>query len=280
MNETLDSLYKLIINEQKNGYRDNSAFEGFEKTITLLCDKESERFENDQIKKLFLDIKITAKDYGLANSIIRQGKVAEIGRMLLSLRDLIQSYHSDETTQRHFSQLEIKERALQNKQEGKYDSAISELESILETNPEDTFALSHLAHIYLLMGNFEESGRFIDIALKLDPSNVFANRIKGDVLFMEGYFDESASIYEGIINLKPDDPYTYIKLGTIYRKQNKINDALSVIKRGLEIDPENPSLHKALGDVYSQLGDDEIAISEYQKAIDIDPEDEYALKGI
>ncbi len=281
MNEILDNLYRLLTNEHKNGYNDNSAFEGFEKTVTDLCDREFERFKNDQIQKLLLDIKTTAKDYGISEPMTRQGKVTEIGRMLLTLRDLIQNYNLREIkTQRHNSQIEIKERVLQHKQEGKYESAIADLEGILEANPKDTFALSHLAHIYLLMSNFEESNRLIDIALKLDPSNVFANRIKGDILFMEGYLDESALIYEGLINIKPDDPYTYSKLGTIYRKQNKINDALSIINRGLEVDPENPSLHKALGDVYSQLGDDEKAISEYQKAIDIDPEDEYALKGI
>jgi tetratricopeptide (TPR) repeat protein len=281
MNETLDILYKLITHEQTNGYKDNSALEGFEKTVSDRCDNEIARFKNEQIHKLFQDIKTSVHDYGIANYSVRQGKITEIGRMLLTLRDLIQNYRPDETmAQRYVSRSEIKERALQHKQEGRYGDAISDLENVLESNPDDTFALSQLAHIYLLQNNLEESNRLADMALKLDPSNVFANRIKGDILFMEGYFEESALIFEGIINLKPDDAYTYSKLGTIYRKQNRINDALSAIKRGLEIDPENPALHKALGDVYSQSGNDEIAISEYQKAIDIDPEDEYALKGI
>lgn len=281
MNETLDILYKLITHEQMSGYKDNSAVEGFEKTVSDRCDIEIERFKNEQIHKLFQDIKTMACSYGSANHSVRQGKVTEIGRMLLTLKDLVQHYRPDETiTHRYISRTEIKERALLNKQEGRYNDAISDLENILESNPDDTFALSHLAHIYLIQNSFEESNRLADMALKLDPSNAFANRIKGDILFMEGYLEESALIFEGIINLKPDDAYTYSKLGTIYRKQNRINDALSVIKRGLEIDPENPALHKALGDLYSQSGNDENAVSEYQKAIDIDPDDEYALKGI
>ena len=166
------------------------------------------------------------------------------------------------------------------KQEGRFPEAILEFEKSLESKPDDAFALSHLAHIYLQQGKLEEASRFIDRSLKVNPSNPFVHGIKGEILFQEGNMVEAAAVFEEVLNLKSDDTYAHSKLGVIYRKQGKMQEAMSILNRGLEISPDNPSLHHALGDVYAWLGNDEEAVAEYQKAIDLDPEDEYAFRGL
>jgi tetratricopeptide (TPR) repeat protein len=282
MPEILDTIYRLITREQTTGYKDSSSLGGLEGVVGLLCDKELATIKDEQIQKMLQDMKLAVHDYGESKNDMRERKIAELGRILLSLRDAYQQLKklSASSQERRTSYPNIKDKALNYKQEGRYAEAISEFEKVLESQPNDDFALSHLAHIYLQQGRLEESSRLIDMALKVNPSNPFANTVKGEILFTEGNMVESAMIFEGLINLKPDDVYAYNKLGIIYRKQGKINEAMSILKRGLEISTDNPSLHHALGDVYSQLGNDEEAIAEYQKAIDIDPEDEYAFRGL
>ena len=279
MSEILDVLYKLITREQMTGYKDSSALGGFEKVINDWCDKELANDSDEQINRIMQDMKLSAQSYGTVSHEMRERKIAEIGRILLNLRDVLQQ-RSAKALQPQFNRPDFREKVLIYKREGKYTEALTELDKLLESNPDDVFAISHLAHIYLLQNKLEESGRLIDRALKLEPSNAFANKIKGDIFFVEGNMAESATVFEGLINLKPDDTYAYSKLGTIYRKQDRLENALSILKRGLEIDPEDTALHKALGDVYSQSGNDENAVAEYQKAVEIDPEDEYAFRGI
>lgn len=282
MADILDTIYRLITREQMTAYKDSSSIDGLEGIINSLCDKESAIIEDEQIQKMLQDMKQIANNYRQSNIDIRERKIAELGRILLSMRDAYQhlsaSRQSDQKTQTSYPN--IKEIALNYKQEGRLSEAISEFDRVLESRPDDDFALSHLSHIYFQQGRLEEANRLIDRALKISPSNPFANTIKGDILFTEGNMAESATLFEGVINLKPDDAYAYNKLGIIYRKRGKNDQAMSILKRGLEINPDNPSLHHALGDVYSQLGNDEEAIAEYQKATDIDPEDEYAFRGI
>jgi Flp pilus assembly protein TadD len=166
------------------------------------------------------------------------------------------------------------------KQEGRFSEAIAEFERALESEPDNHFILSHLAHIYQQQGKLEEASRLIDRALKASPANPFAHSIKGEILFQRGNMEDAAAIFEEVLNLKPDDAYAHSKLGVIYRKQDRTEEAMSVLNRGLEISPADPSLHHALGDVYSQSGKDEEAVAEYQKAVDLDPEDEYAFRGL
>jgi len=279
MSEILDVLYKLITREQMTGYKDSSALGGFEHFVSEWCDKELDNNSDDQVSQILKDMKLTSQNYGTVSLEMRERKIAEIGRMLLNLRDVMQQ-RSAKASQVQFNRPDFREKVLMYKQDGRISEAITELDRFLESNSDDVFALSHLAHVYLLQNKLDESGRLIDRALKIDPSNAFANKIKGDILFIEGNMSESATIFEGLINLKPDDTYAYGKLGVIYRKQGKPENALSILKRGIEIAPDDPALHRALGDVYSQSGNDEEAVAEYQKAVEIDPEDEYAFRGI
>ena len=83
--------------------------------------------------------------------------------MLLSLRDALQQVSDpDEEADKYYDESESdshKDRGMAYKQEGRFPEAIAEFESALETEPDDHFALSHLAHIYLLQDKPQEASR-------------------------------------------------------------------------------------------------------------------------
>ena len=284
MSDDLETLYKVLTREQTTGYSGSSVLGGFEEFVAGWCDKVLAGNDDQHVQKVLHDMKLMAEGYENATQEARERKVAEMGRMLLSLRDLLQQipdrYETPVAYPGHSEPDVHKDRGMAYKQEGRLSEAIAEFERAIESNPDDHFALSHLAHISLQQGKLEESSRFIDRALKVNPANPFAHGIRGEILFKEDNMGEAATVFEEVLNLKPDDIYAHSKLGVIYRKQGRIKEAMSILNRGLEINPENPSLHHALGDVYAQLGKDEEAIAEYQKAVDLDPEDEYAFRGL
>ncbi len=284
MSDNLEVLYKVLTREQSTEYKGTSVRGSFEGFVANWCDKVLDGRNNQQLQRVLRDIKSAAEGYETVAQEMRERKVMEMGRMLLSLRDLLQQIPDrDEEFAVSPGQDEPgahKDRGVAYKREGRLPEAIAEFEQALESNPDDYFALSNLAHIYLQQDKLEESNRLIDGSLKVNPENPFAHTIKGEILFKEGKMGESAAVFEEVLNLKPDDSYAHSKLGVIYRKENRIDEAISILNRGLEVDPDNPSLHHALGDVYAQRGRDEEAIVEYQKAVDLDPEDEYAFRGL
>jgi tetratricopeptide (TPR) repeat protein len=284
MPEDLDTLYKILTRERTTGYSGSSVLGSFEKFVMDWCNNMLSGSRNQRIQRTLRDMKSTVEGYGVSSRESRERKIVEMGRMLLSLRDLLQNAADEQETS--FSQPDHEERdthqdiGIAYKQEGKITEAIAEFEKAIESNPDDHFSLSHLAHIYYQQGKFENASRLIDDSLKLNPSNPFAHSVKGEILFAEGRMEESATIFGEILNLKPDDTYAHGKLGVIYRKQGRMKEAISIIERGLEIDPDDPSLHHALGDVYAWQDKDEEAIEEYQKAIELDPEDKYAFRRL
>ena len=267
--EDLENLYRLLAREQSSGYNDSSSVTSFEDFVADWCNK----INNPQAQSILDAIRAMSEGYETANRDIRERKITETGRMLLSLRDTL---HDSARTDRY----EYKKKTLDYERDGDLDDAVAELERSLESKANDISVLSRLSQIYLKQNKIEESSRLIEKALKIDASDAYANGVKGELLFIEGNLEGAAEIFEGLLNLKPNDVYPYSKLGMIYRKQGRVNESLSVLRRGLEIDPADPSLHHALGDVYGYLEKDEESVTEYQKALDIDPEDNYAFRGL
>ena len=284
MADALETLYKVLTREQTTGYAGSSVLGSFEEFMSGWCDKVLAGNDAQPVRKVLEDMKSASEEYHTVSAESRERKIAEIGRMLLSLRDILQQLPETVGTpvpeQERSEPDAHKDKGMAYKHERRFPEAIAEFEQALEENPDDHFALTHLAHIYLQQGNLDESSHIIDRALKANPGNPFAHSVRGEILFKEGNMEEAASVFEEILNLKPDDKYAHSKLGVIYRMQGKAEQAISVLERGLEIDPDDPSLHHALGDVYARSGKDEEAIGEYQKAVELDPEDDYAFREI
>ena len=169
------------------------------------------------------------------------------------------------------------EQGLTHKRGKRWDEAIGEFEKTLALNPDDGFALSNLAHIYLIQNNLQQAQHLIEKARKSNPSDWFACGLQGDILSRMSDLAGAASAYEEQLALKPDAIYAYVNLGIVYRKQGKLDSALSTLKHGLEIAPQMPKLYHVLGDVYVALGQNESAMKQYQRAIELDANDEYAF---
>ncbi len=169
------------------------------------------------------------------------------------------------------------ERGLAYKRERHFDEAVVEFEQSLALNPDDSFALANLAHIYLIRNDLRQAQHLVERARKANPNNWFACGLQGDILARSGDLAGASSAYEEQLALKSDAIYAYINLGIVYRKQGRRDAALSILTRGLEVAPDTPKLYNALGDVYAALRQYEQAQAQYQRAIELNSEDQYAF---
>ncbi|MBM3236856.1 tetratricopeptide repeat protein [Candidatus Poribacteria bacterium] len=163
------------------------------------------------------------------------------------------------------------------KREKHWDEAIAEFEQTLKFSPDNTFALSNLAHIYFIQNDPQQAQHFVEMARKSNPNDWFACGLQGDILGRLGDLAGATSAYEEQLALKPDAIYAYVNLGIVYRQQGKLNAALSILKQGLEIAPQMPKLYHVLGDVYAALKQNEQALAQYQRAIELNANDDYAF---
>ncbi len=90
MSQNLETLYKVLTREQTTGYKGSSVMGSFEEFVSGWCDKVLSANRHEQVQRLLHDMKSMAEGYGKAATEMRERKVAEMGRMLLSLRDLLQ----------------------------------------------------------------------------------------------------------------------------------------------------------------------------------------------
>jgi tetratricopeptide (TPR) repeat protein len=127
--------------------------------------------------------------------------------------------------------------------EGKRDAARTELQKILNLDPEDGFAYLHLGQLDRQEGRFEQARQELEHAKTLmpdDPEVPFEQAQLEDLL---GDQDKAIEILQGLVKSseRPEGQYTASeahvhavaleRLGSIYRSQNKIDQALEAFRQ-------------------------------------------------
>jgi hypothetical protein len=90
MSDDLETLYKVLTREQTRGYSGFSVLRSFEEFLADWCDGVLAGNSDQHVQRLVHDMKSAAEGYGTATQETRERKAAEMGRMLLSLRDILQ----------------------------------------------------------------------------------------------------------------------------------------------------------------------------------------------
>lgn len=155
---------------------------------------------------------------------------------------------------------------------GWYDEAISEFESCLQVDPNDSFCHAQLSRLYfkklLLDRAISEYRRLLDI----DPTSLVTMTYLGDVLKLRGSFQEALKIYREALSLDRSYPLTYYNLGLLYMDMDQPEEALKIFQKGLKVAPRYSRLHLVLAAAYKKIGDNDKAIRAIDKAREINPD--------
>ena len=71
-------------------------------------------------------------------------------------------------------------------EQGEYESAITYFDKVLNSNPDDAYALNNAGWAYLKLGKIQTSLDYINKSIQLNPSNSYAYRNKAYALQAKG----------------------------------------------------------------------------------------------
>jgi len=133
---------------------------------------------------------------------------------------------------------EVAVAARKNVQQGKYQTAEKQYQTLLAKNPKNLDALSNLGVVY----------------------------------FRTGKIRSAESMLKKALAIAPNDDFLLTTLGIVHYRQSKFDEALKELSKAIEINPNSATAHNYLGITASQKGRQQQAEKEMLQAIAKDPD--------
>lgn len=162
--------------------------------------------------------------------------------------------------------------------DGDLDSALEQIRSARENNPDDTANL-WLAEVNLLQAleQHEQAVETASEALQAHPENqslLYARSMSHESL---GNIDQSLADLSTMVDLKPDNPTALNALGYVLTVHTeRLSEARGYIEDALTMEPDNPAILDSMGWVLFRQGDTEGALDYLRQAYEIYPDPEIA----
>ncbi len=168
---------------------------------------------------------------------------------------------------------------------GDYEGAYTDLQAIVQAEPENVEAQFQLGIAALRSGHDEEARAAFKKVLELDPERAAAvHHNLGALAYQEGRIDEAIAEFKIALSSDPDDPDTHYQLGAAYLVQAlpddptapvdeaKVEMAIEEFQKALAVEPQKAEALVGLGNAYlfSQRTDE--AITQLEAALEIAPE--------
>lgn len=148
-----------------------------------------------------------------------------------------------------------------------YGDGIPYFEKVLETYPDNFYALFGMADCYRGLNQSAKSLEFWNRILVNDPHNKVILTRAGDALRALGRLDEAEETYHKALNIE-FDTYAVLGLALIHKARGNYSEALSSLQAILRNDPNNPRVYIEMAECYTSLRQKDEAIkilSQFQK---------------
>ncbi len=175
-------------------------------------------------------------------------------------------------------------------EQGDYEGAFTDLQAIVQAEPDNVEAQFQLGMAALRSNHPAEAEAAFRRVLALDPERsaaVYHNL--GVLYYQQGKIDEAIAQFKAALEKEPDDPDTHYQLGAAYLVQAlpadpngsideaKVNQAIEEFEQALKVEPEKAEALVGLGNAYLLEGKTEEAIAKLEEAVEAAPEMPEAL---
>lgn len=166
---------------------------------------------------------------------------------------------------------------------GLYDQAISEVQKVLELQPDSSEAFCLLGDVYQYKEMFNQAADAYQHALRLGGSKQtrgIANWCLGIIYNKQGKFLDAEKYGREAVSLLPEAAWAHHRLGDIYTRRGKLKEAIGAYQKAIQLNPELAEAYQGLGRTALMQNEPEAAIRYYQDAIQRDPYDEGAYYNL
>jgi tetratricopeptide (TPR) repeat protein len=164
---------------------------------------------------------------------------------------------------------------------------------------------------YVLLADYEDAARYLELAVKMDPANLEARYHLGRVRYQQNRFDLAIAAFQEVLKRNPTDlkaqdnlglsldaenktdeaiaayqkaieldaaaaahsEQPYLNLGMLLAKSNRMNDAIPLLIRATEIAPTSGKVHYELGKAYFTSDHLQDGQREAEQAVRMEPGD-------
>ena len=170
--------------------------------------------------------------------------------------------------------------AVQHHTAGRLPEAERLYQQILQTDPNQPFALHLLGAIAYQVGQTDIAVDLIAKALAINPEFSEAHNNLGLALQDLGKLDEAIACYNKALAIIPDDIEAHYNLGLALQDLGKLDEAVVSYHKVLTINPNFAEAHNNLGKAFNELGRLEEAVASCQQALAINPDYAEALNNL
>jgi len=165
------------------------------------------------------------------------------------------------------------EKATQAIQKKTYDEAVSELQQLVATDPNDFQAWERLGTVYFIQKKFDEAEKSYGEVLKLHPDDAVVLISLGRLRIVEKNFEGAVEVLLQAIKIEPASAQANFFLGEAYLQLKKGSKATGYLYEALRLDPIGMAdAHLRLAALYHGAGMKDKAASEYEQFLKKQPD--------
>jgi serine/threonine-protein kinase len=157
-----------------------------------------------------------------------------------------------------------------NRQTGRYDDAVRELDRLLAIDRTRAEAYYFMAETYNDMGKLADAEATYKKAIKLRPGYWAGYNALGRYYALHGQYEAAEQNFRMATTLTPDNVMAYNNLGGLYNKWGHYAEAIAALQKSLSLKPSGPG-YSNLGTIYYFLGRYDEAVPMMAKAVDLLP---------
>ncbi len=125
---------------------------------------------------------------------------------------------------------------------------MSQLDTLLANEPNNTRAYSERAKRFVVQGQFDQALADLTAAIVLDPDTAEYYGNRGVVYRLQGNYDAATEDFYKVMELKPNMARAYFDVGETLRQAGRLRESLDYYEQALAMDPdyEKAKLQKVL----------------------------------
>jgi tetratricopeptide (TPR) repeat protein len=161
-----------------------------------------------------------------------------------------------------------------------YKNAVMLGQQAIAADPENDFAFYIMSFSLLQQQQSDESVKAIREAIRLDPNEMSYRALLIRALIQAG--EETEAVQEGsnALALQPDDAEVLGATGLAWYALGNFEEALNHLYRALEQSPDDYTLHRAVAEVLKASGQHKAAEQSFRDATRLQPTDRRNVQGI
>lgn len=151
------------------------------------------------------------------------------------------------------------------------EAAESDIQKLLEQDPEDSEALMLKASVSKIKNRLPEAVTILEKLVAKNPANNLALAALGDVNLAMGKAQIAEDLFNRSLAIDPKNSAVRLALADLYIKQNRLDEAQGIIETLISKDPTNTTLRFYLGEFLLARGSAEKATEQYRELLKADP---------